>query len=65
MLLILIQKVVEDLLVKKGDTLEIISGSWLKTYDFIDESVGLVGKVGDVLLSLHLLFYICRIVTDL
>ena len=65
MLLILVQKVVKDLFIKKGDTLKVIARSWLERNDLIDKSVRLMGQICDVLLPLHLLFYISRIVTDL
>ena len=65
MLLVLVKQVVEDLLVEKSDTLKVVARSWLEAHDLIDESVGLVTKVGDVLLTLHFLLDVCRIVTDL
>lgn len=65
MLFVLVKEVVKDLLVEKSDSLEIIARPWLETDDLIDESVGLMTQVSDVLLSLNFLFHICRIVTDL
>ena len=64
-LLVLVEQVVEDLLVEDGDALEVIAASRLERDDLVDESVGLVGQVGDVLLSLDFLLNIGRIVTDL
>ena len=65
MLLVLIQQIVEDLLVEKSDALEVVAASGLEADDLIDESVGLVAEIGDVLLSLDFLLDVCRIVTDL
>ena len=65
MLFVLVEKVVENLLVKQSDSLEVVTGSWLKTDDLIDKSVRLMTKVSDVLLPLNFLFHIGRIVTDL
>ena len=65
MLLILVQQVIEDLPVEEGDTLEVIVRAWLKAYYFINESIGLVRQVSDVLLSLHLLLHISRVIADL
>ena len=65
MLLILIQQIVENLLVEKSDALKVITASGFEADDFVDESVGFVAQVSNVLLPLHLLLDICRIVTDL
>jgi len=64
-LLVLVEQVVENLFVKKGDALKIISRPWLEWDDFINESIWFMTQICDVLLSLNFLFYICRIVTDL
>ena len=65
MLFVLVQQVIEDLPVEEGDTFEVIARAWLKAYYFINESIGLVRQVSDVLLSLHLLLHICRIIANL
>ena len=39
MLFVLVEKVVENLLVKQSDSLEVVTGSWLETDDLIDKSV--------------------------
>ena len=65
MLLVLVQQVVEDLPIEEGDAFEIVARARLKAHDLIDESVGLVRQVSDVLLSLHLLLHISRIVANL
>ena len=64
-LFILVEEVVKDLLIEKCDTLEVVTRSWFETDDLVDQSVGLVAQVSDVLLPLDFLFDICRIVTDL
>lgn len=64
-LLVLIEQVVENLFIKKGNTLEVVTRSWLEADDLVDESVRLMAEVCDVLLTLDLLFHIGRIVTDL
>ena len=65
MLLVFIKQVVEDLLVKEGDAFEIVTRARLKTDNLIDESVRLVGQVGDVLLPLNLLLNVGGIVPNL
>ena len=65
MLFVFVQQVVEDFLVEESDALEIVSRSGLKAYNLIDQSVGLVAQICDILLSLDFLLYVCRIVTDL
>jgi hypothetical protein len=64
-LLVLVKQIVEDLFVKEGDSLEVVTRSWLETDDLVDETVGLVAEVCDVLLTLNLLLNVGRIVTDL
>ena len=65
MLFVFIKQVVENLLVEQGDSLKVIATSGLEADDLVDESVGLVAEVSDVLLALNLLFNIGGIVTDL
>ena len=64
-LLVLVEQVVEDLLVKQGDALEIVSWAGFKAHNLIDQAIGLMGEVGDVLLTLDLLLDISWIVADL
>jgi hypothetical protein len=64
-LLVLVQQVVEDLLVKRSDAFEVVARSGLETDDLVNEAVGLVGQVGDVLLPLNFLLHIGGVVTDL
>ena len=64
-LLVLVEQVVEDLFVQKGNALEVVTRARLETDDFIDEAVRLVRQVRDVLLSLHLLLHIGGVVSDL
>ena len=65
MLLVLVQQVVEDLLVKRSDAFEVVARSGLETDDLVNEAVGLVGQVGDVLLPLNFLLHIGGVVTYL
>jgi len=65
MLFILIQKIVEDLLVQKSDSFKIVTGSWLEGNDFINESVGFMTQISNVLLSLNFLLDICWIISNL
>ena len=65
MLLVLIQQVVEDLLVQDRDALKVVTTARLKGDDFVDEPVGLVRQIGDVLLPLNFLLDVGGIVTDL
>lgn len=65
MLLVLIQKIVENLLVQKSDSFKIITGSWLKRNDFINKSIGLMTQIGNILLSLNFLFDISWIISNL
>mgnify|MGYP007047531751 CR=1 FL=1 len=65
MLLVLVQQVIEDLLVKQGDALKIISRPWLKRDNLVNETVGLVAQVCDVLLSQNFLLDISRVIADL
>jgi len=57
-LFVLIEKIIENSLVEHGDSLEIISRPRLVTHDLINESVRLVGEIGDVLLTRELLLHI-------
>ena len=59
MLFVLIQQIVKDLFVEKGDSLEVISRSGLETDDLVNETVGLMRQGCDVLLTLEFLFHIC------
>jgi len=65
MLLVFVQKIIEDLLVQKCDSFKIVTGSWFEGNDFINESVGLMTQVSNVLLSLNFLLDICRIISNL
>lgn len=65
MLFVLVQQVVEDLLIQNGDTFEIVSAARFETDDFIDQTVGFMGQIGNVLLALNFLFYVSGIVADL
>ena len=58
MLFVLIKQIVEDLLVQKSDAFKVVSGAWLKRHDLVDEPVGLVAQVGNVLLSVDFLLYV-------
>ena len=64
-LLVLVEQIVENLFVKEGDSFEVVTRSWLETDDLVDEAVGLVAEIRDVLLTLYLLLNVGRIVTDL
>jgi hypothetical protein len=64
-LLVLVKKVVKNFLIQQGNTFKIVSGPGLEADNLIDETVGLMAQVCDVLLSLNFLLHICRIVTDL
>ena len=65
MLLVLVEQVVENLLIKESDTFEIVSGARFETDNFIDQAVGLMRQIGNVLLSLDFLLDVGGIVTDL
>ena len=55
MLLVLVQQVVENFLVEQCDAFKIISRPGLEADDLVNQSVRLVGEVGDVLLSRNFL----------
>lgn len=55
MLLVLVQKVIENFLVEQCDAFKIISRSGLEADDLVYQAVRLVGEVGDVLLSRNFL----------
>ena len=58
MLFILIEEVVEYFLVEESDALEVVPTSGLKTHDLVDQTVGLMRQVRDVLLTLNLLTHV-------
>lgn len=64
-LLVFVQQVVEDFLVKKGDALEIVTRARFKTDDLINQSVWLVRQVRDVLLTSNFLLHVSWIIADL
>ena len=64
-LLVLIQKIVEDLLVQKSDSFKIVTWSWLEGNDFINKSVRLMTQVSNILLSLNFLLHVSWIVSNL
>ena len=59
MLLVFVQQVVEDFLVKKSNAFKIVARARFKTDDLIDQSIRLVRQVRDVLLSRDFLLHIC------
>jgi len=65
MLLVFVEEIIEYLLVQESDALEVIARARLKADYLIDQSVGLVAEIGDVLLPLHFLLDVSRVVTDL
>ena len=65
MLFVLIQQVIEDLLIKQSDALKIVTTPRFEANDLIYKSIGLMGQVGNVLLSLDFLSHISGIITDL
>ena len=65
MLLVLVKKIIEDPFVEHGDAFEVVSRPWLVAHDFVDESVGLMAEVRDVLLSLILLLDVGGVIADL
>lgn len=65
MLLVLVEQVVEDFLVQESDAFEVVAGPGLEGDDLVDQAVGLVRQVGDVLLASHFLLHVGRVVADL
>ena len=65
MLLVFVEKVIEDFLVEESNTFKVVSRSWFKTDDFIYKTVGFMRKVSNVLLSLNFLSHIGGIITYL
>jgi len=65
MLLVFVEEIIEYFLVQESDALEVIARARLKADYLIDQSVGLVAEIGDVLLPLHFLLDVSRVVTDL
>lgn len=65
MLLVLVQQVVENFLVEQCDAFEVIPRPGLEANDLINQAVGLVGEVGDVLLAGNFLFDVGRVIADL
>lgn len=64
-LFVLVKKVVENFLVKKRDAFKVVTRTRLKTDNFINESVWVMGKIGDILLSGHFLSHISRVISNL
>jgi len=64
-LLVFVKQIVEDFLVEESDAFEIVTRARFKRHDLVDQAIGLVGEVGDVLLSSHFLFDVGGIVADL
>ena len=65
MLLVFVEEIIEYFLVQESDALEVIARARLKADYLIDQSVGLVAEIGDVLLPLHFLLDVSRVITDL
>ena len=65
MLLVLVEEVVEYLLVQQGNAFEVVAGAGFKRDDLVDESVRVVRKVRDVLLTGDFLLNVGGIVSDL
>jgi len=65
MLFVLIQKIIEDLFVQESDSFKIVTRSWLEGNNFINEPVGFMTQVGNVLLSLNFLLDVSWIISNL
>ena len=65
MLFVFVKEIVEDFFVEQCNTLEIVATARLEADDFVDEAVGLMRQVSDILLTLHLLLDVCRVISDL
>ena len=65
MLLILVKQIFKNFGVKEGNTFKIVARSRFEANDFVYESVGLMGQIGDVLLARNFLLDVSRVVTNL